>query len=239
MALMPFSNTGGVVINDLDLYSEKEEDASAAEVSSKKYEEYDWNWSEHLDEKNMTEQADTAAMKEHNDNVSEDENLPIAEAKKALPVVKESLIFKRIKLSGGIVVDQNGNQVDYLNESIIRHMNLDHNDKLRVRRIKEDGRKEYDIIGKVGEINPERIVAQYCIANLDPEGNRYLINTQIVGGEKQLFSLPEGEMYQFQFKMEDVKHLNLEDGSIVDLAFWKGRPDTARIIWKHSYGQKV
>lgn len=186
-----------------------------------KYEIYEWDWNNGI-ELIRNEQPNTLIPVEYI-------NAGPQEKDKS----SDKLIFKRTKLSGGIVYSSSGKQVDYLNELVSRSLNLQHNDELRLRRISETGIKEYEVVEKAGGINPDRIVYQYCIANINVVEQKVLISQHIVGGARRDCLLIEGTTYQFQFNLNDLSYLKIEDGSIVDIAYWRGKPHTAKIIWNH------
>ncbi|WP_150274295.1 hypothetical protein [Paenibacillus tepidiphilus] len=193
-----------------------------------KYELLEWNWNSSISETDTEKLILNEGINDANETVANVNQLDNG---------KESamryLIFKRSKLAGGVVQDADGNQVDYLNESISRILNLQHNDEIQVRRIKEDGRNEYEVLKRRGEVNPDRIVIQYCIAHFNSINKKYIVEFQIIGGEKRYLKLADGTRIQFSFDSSDVPHLRMEDGCIVDLAYWKSRPETAKIIWNH------
>lgn len=189
-----------------------------------KYEALEWNWTNQVD-------LDNGA----------NEPILINPASKDIDSLKDTtlsqnhsdtLTFKRLKLTGGLVYDSNGKQVDYLNEAITRALNLNHNDEIRISSIRRDGKNTYEIIRRAEGSNPDRIELQYCIAHIDSANNTVIINEHISGGERQSCHLEDGTKYQFHFSLLDSK-LRIDDGSIVDLAYWRGRPDTAKIIWNH------
>lgn len=180
-------------------------------------EELEWDWAKKIN----NNQEESLIVKPF-DEVGINSTLPELPGQRS-----EKLIFKRTKLVGGIVYSNDGKQVDYLNEIITRSLDLQHNDELRIKCIRPDGKREYVVANKIGDFNSDRISVKYCIAEIDVEKGMVVINQHIVGGQRQ------DTDYQFQFNITDVLNLRIEDGSIIDIAYWSGKPDTAKIIWNH------
>lgn len=190
-----------------------------------KYEALEWNWTNKVDLDNGANEPIMINPASNDIDSLKDTTLSHNHS--------DTLTFKRLKLTGGLVYDSNGKQVDYLNEAITRTLNLNHNDEIRISSIRRDGRNTYEIIRRAEGNNPDRIELQYCIASIDSANNTIIINEHISGGERQSCHLEDGTKYQFHISLLDNNKLRIDDGSIVDLAYWRGRPDTAKIIWNH------
>ncbi|WP_199624363.1 DUF2325 domain-containing protein [Paenibacillus alkalitolerans] len=120
----------------------------------------------------------------------------------------------------------------HVNERIVRKLGIQHGDKLAVEGTEHfsDGGKHY--IFKIAEKGagkepPNRIQLNYCIAEWDAEHHKFVIRRSAIGGMIKLGDEP----LSLHLNEQDCE--GMEDGELIDIAFYEERLDTVRVIWKH------
>lgn len=145
-------------------------------------------------------------------------------------------VFKRAKLSGGIVVTPGEERfLGGIPEGAIRKLELSHGDHVLVRGKTHSGRLQIDIIERRKEQNPDRIEIPYCLISSRTEAGkkRFYIESRLSGGRRIPIVLSDESTLSVCVREDDERFFSLEEGDLVDIAFWSVRPKTMKVIWKY------
>lgn len=144
-------------------------------------------------------------------------------------------VFKRQRLVGGSIHDiENNELISLIPEAIIKKLNLQHGDRVRIINRDENGKVTIDLYEKYPEEGNWREL-EYCIVSKRYIGEtiKYVVEEMIINGERQAIQTSNQQASVLEIKDEDLKYHKIEDGDIVNISFWKGRIDKFRVIWKH------
>ncbi|AGA60053.1 hypothetical protein Theco_4052 (plasmid) [Thermobacillus composti KWC4] len=154
-------------------------------------------------------------------------------------ITPEKGYFKRIKLSGGAIVDEGDTVLGVLPESVVRSLDLRHGDVVRILERDDRGRLKVQLLERAETDESNRVELKFCLVSMrNEEGRSFLaIDEMLVGGEKKRISLPGSKESYLEIKEEDIRFFKLEVGDVVDVAYWVNRPNTFRVIWKYRHVQ--
>lgn len=139
--------------------------------------------------------------------------------------------FER-KLKGGFVDEING----WVPEKIVRELELRHGDLVYAYEIplpeNQDSPPHYSF--EVAERRhqpepPNRVQLNLCRVKDDRLLDRFVVEETVNGA---LLKYNDSPM-MFSLDPEDVRAFNLEDGDIIDIAYYKGKEDKPKVLWKH------
>lgn len=136
------------------------------------------------------------------------------------------------ELNGGILIDENGAVIRKYPEQIIRDFNLQNNDEVAVQ---DETRYDIDhIIAHHDQLKNQLvknpiIEFKYGIVEFDPASNQYYVTHNYNGPLSAVNSKTE-TMY---IPNTLADHLDIKINSLVDLAWFRNRPDKVMIRWKH------
>lgn len=140
-------------------------------------------------------------------------------------------VFER-KLRGGYVPDING----FVPEAIVRRLDLHHHDYVYADEIpseSEDSRKwyTYELAKKVGAADPkERVQLNYC--PVEREGNFLVVRKCLEdGNDIRIHDVP----YTLLLNDEDIREFSIQEGDIIDVAYFDGKPERHKVLWKYEY----
>lgn len=165
--------------------------------------------------------------------------LPTGETKDALQLSEtkhdqpDIAIFKRQKLVGGSIHDKKTNEIiTFIPESVIKKLDLKHGDSVKITERHKGGKVTIEIHEKHPE-DSNWVEMEYCIVSKQNSGgqHKYVIKEMILNGEKQ--AIPDQTVQCLEIKEIDLAYYKLDEGDIVNIAYWKGRIDLFRVIWKH------
>lgn len=111
-----------------------------------------------------------------------------------------------------------------------------HGDAVQIISRDASGKIKVKLLERAGNNDSNRVEMKFClVATRYDKGRAFLaIDTRLVGGEKRAITIPGSSKEEYwEIKHEDIRFFHLEDGDVVDVAFWGNRPDTFRIVWKH------
>lgn len=140
-------------------------------------------------------------------------------------------IFER-KLKGGFVTEING----WVPEKIVRELELRHGDLVYAYEIplpeNQDSPPHYSFEVAERRNMPQpanRVQLNLCRVKDDRLLDRFVVEETVNGA---LLKHNDSPM-MFSLDPEDVRAFNLEDGDIVDIAYYKGKEDKPKVLWKH------
>ncbi|TCP29029.1 uncharacterized protein DUF2325 [Scopulibacillus darangshiensis] len=136
--------------------------------------------------------------------------------------------FER-KIRGGFIPEIDG----FVPEGIVRSLGLDHGDMVYATLIEANTRNlkrfKYEIAKKTdGSEQPDRIQYNYC--PIKKEAGRLVVDKSEETGEYIRF---DENLHTVVLDEDDVFDHKLEEGSLVDIAFPKGMPNLAKVLWTH------
>lgn len=135
--------------------------------------------------------------------------------------------FERV-IDGGRVRAVSG--FNHISERIVRMLGLEHGDIVKATKriaLRESSgyRYEFALVRKRPKNNEERTQLDRCLV-----GRGYVIKCYASGDPIKI----EGHEFVYSIKKEDIKRLFLLEGDIVDVAYPKGKPEKAKVIWRHN-----
>lgn len=139
--------------------------------------------------------------------------------------------FER-KLKGGFVDEING----WVPEKIVRELELRHGDLVYAYEIplpeNQDSPPHYSF--EVAERRhqpepPNRVQLNLCRVKDDRLLDRFVVEETVNGALLKHNDAP----MMFSLDPEDVRVFGLADGDIVDIAYYKGKEDKPKVLWKH------
>ncbi|MEK3955762.1 MULTISPECIES: hypothetical protein [unclassified Psychrobacillus] len=137
-------------------------------------------------------------------------------------------IFER-KLRGGYIPEING----FVPEGIVRKLGLEHGDSVSAKLLKEfdDNHKfyQYELVEKgVAEENPIRQQFNYCVVK--KVAGRLAVDKSEETGKP----IRSGEdFYTVLLDEQDIHEHHIQEGSLIDIAFYKTNPQKAKVLWVH------
>lgn len=141
--------------------------------------------------------------------------------------------FER-KLRGGFVPDLNDGYM--IPEKMVRDMEVEDGDLIRVTSEREYmGQKFYyfELAERGSGPNPNRVEHRYC--PVEKEAG-YFVVKESQGKNIKLDETP----FTFLLKDSDVQHFNIEEGDIIDIAYYKNNPaGTVKIIFKYETEEEL
>ncbi|WP_257351352.1 DUF2325 domain-containing protein [Pseudalkalibacillus decolorationis] len=139
-----------------------------------------------------------------------------------------TFVFER-KLKGGQLQDIDA----YVPEKVIRQLGLNQGDYVRAT-LKKTGevnskRKHYffELVKKGEGKDQDRKVIPYCVVEKD--GGLWVCNQTMSGENIKLGELP----FTIRIKESEIMEFHLEEGDIVDIAYFADNPSYCRVVWKH------
>lgn len=136
-------------------------------------------------------------------------------------------LFER-KLRGGYIPDLDGGY--FIPEKMVRDMEVENGDMVKI--IAEHPTVDqtyytFEIVEKSGEKHPNRVEHRFC--TVEREGGLFYV-TKSLGKPIRFNEIP----VTFLLKDQDVRLFNLQEGDIVDIAYYKNNPtDTLKVIYKY------
>lgn len=145
--------------------------------------------------------------------------------------VKEEIPKYRLErqLRGGFIKELNA----YVPEGAIRSIGAEDGDYVYAKH-KGSGHFYYELAEKGSPINTERKEVQFGI--VEQSGDLFMVSRSLMNGGQN--TKINGVLHTFLLSREDVLELKLEDGDVVDLAFYENKPSTVRVVWKHDTDEK-
>ncbi|MEK5357776.1 hypothetical protein [Paenibacillus sp. FSL L8-0709] len=144
-------------------------------------------------------------------------------------------IFKRTKLVGGSIHDKTSNEViSHIPESMIKRNDLKHGDLVKIVEQHGDGKLSVELLER-NPLESNWVEMEYCIVSQQGSGDsgKLVIEALILNGVKQVIHIPDLKEQSLEINESDLTFHNISAGDIVNISYWKGRPDKFRVIWKH------
>lgn len=145
---------------------------------------------------------------------------------------EKTYIFERTTRGGVVKGLENGY---FIPEVMVGHMELGHGDELRITRKEENDEKNrywFEIVSRGSGDNPRR--QEYIGCEIEKEAGEYVVGKSY-SGTIRLDEAP----YSFIISPQDVNTFKIEEGDIVDIAFYKDNPsDTMKVIKKHYWDEE-
>lgn len=142
---------------------------------------------------------------------------------------EQGYVFER-KLRGGVLPDINA----FVPEGIVRKLDIEHGDRLDARKMEDyadDGknRYHYTLLDKGDRSDaPDRIQLDYCV--IKKEAGSLMVDGSSLSGEKVRFN---GVSFSILLNEMDIRHFELREGDIVDIAYKESMPSEHKVLWKH------
>ena len=142
--------------------------------------------------------------------------------------------FER-KLTGGFLIKGTPSENVFVPESIIRELDIEDGDLVSAE-IKEGSRNYnrnyyYRIVEKNNEpIDTKRIEFKYGVVEFDITSSRFVVSEDI---NKESLRLEGGEIMTYIITDREASQFSLIHGDIVDIAWYEGSFEKAKVIWKH------
>lgn len=141
--------------------------------------------------------------------------------------------FER-KVRGGVVLGLEGGYV--IPEKMVRDMEVEHGDKLRIISYKQGYPKNmywFEIAEKNHKMNPKRMEYKYC--KVEKDFGEHMIKSYH-GGFIKVDEVP----FQFIIDSNDVETFGLKEGDIVDIAYYLDNPaSTMKVLYKYELHESV
>lgn len=139
------------------------------------------------------------------------------------------------KLRGAFVPDIEG----YIPEAVVRMKNIEHGDYVYAKPIASHkaGQKrfEYELAKKSSETAPSGRI-EYRACPVEKDGHMLVVNKSSVTGEMiRVNDAP----YSVLIRDSDIQQFDLQEGDVVDIAFYQNNPSTATIVWKYDVSDHV
>ena len=140
-----------------------------------------------------------------------------------------------IKLTGGFLIKGTPSENIFVPESIIRELDIQEGDLVSAE-IKEGSRNNnrnyyYRIVEKNDEpIDTKRIEFKYGVVEFDITSSRFVVSEDI---NKESLRLEGGEIMTYIITDREASQFSLVHGDIVDIAWYEGSFEKAKVIWKH------
>lgn len=160
-------------------------------------------------------------------DLSEEEAFPDLQQESS---TQQAYRFER-KLRGGFLPEIEA----FIPEGIIRKLGLEHGDLVRATKLENELHKYiYELFEKGDGKEPEgRIQLDYCI--VEKEAGSLVVKKY--GGE-QVIRLDEVP-YTMILPEKDIREFSINEGDLIDLAFFRTNPHLCKILWKHSLDQEI
>ena len=142
--------------------------------------------------------------------------------------------FER-KLTGGFLIKGTPSENIFVPESIIRELDIQEGDLVSAE-IKEGSRNNhrnyyYRIIEKNDKpIDTKRIEFKYGVVEFDVTSSRFVVSEDI---NKESLRLEGGEIMTYIITDREASQFSLVHGDIVDISWYEGSFEKAKVIWKH------
>ncbi|ADO59946.1 hypothetical protein [Paenibacillus polymyxa] len=137
-------------------------------------------------------------------------------------------LFER-KLEGGYVAKING----YVPEAIIRKQGLQHHDYVYAQEIESSGERKrflYSLAKRAEESAPtDRVQISLCM--LESRGKQLIVRESMDSTGEDFFK--KHPNLEFVIQERDITRLFLEEGDLVDIAFYEGNIENQKVIWVH------
>lgn len=147
-------------------------------------------------------------------------------------IIGKTFSFSR-KLVGGVITDLNGGYL--LPEKMVRDMGLEDGDVVKVVGEKNtDDKSQYlfQIEEKSNVSNHIRVEVPFC--KVEKEAGEYVVKESL-NGIIRFDEIP----FTFILQEKDITRLDITVGDIVDVAFYRNNPSTARVTWKHNIKKDI
>ncbi|KXH87516.1 DUF2325 domain-containing protein [Sporosarcina sp. HYO08] len=134
------------------------------------------------------------------------------------------------KLKGGILKGKNGDV--FIPEKLIRTHGFVHGDYIEA--IGDDPHNLYFIKRRESTTAHEcnRVELSYCLLSTTSDG--YLVaNQRIMDGKIQTIKLDGETPYQFLIKDNEIQSYQLQQGSVVAIAYFRNNPSSYRVVWQY------
>lgn len=156
------------------------------------------------------------------------------EEKEEEPALDLSYPFER-RLSGGFLRTENTESDIFVPEKYVRELDIKDGDMVFADEIGTDyqGRTNYhyEVIKRTSEkTENDRKEFVFAIVELDESSGRYVIYENI---HKEKLRTEDGDMTTYVLNEKEMNQFNIDEGSIVDLAWYSGSFDTARVVWHY------
>ncbi len=143
-----------------------------------------------------------------------------------LEPLERGCTFER-KLKGGFLTDLN----IYVPETVVRKLDLQSGDIVEATPKESMGREQhyhFTLINKCSEpIHDKREVFNFC--KVDKDGSMWVCNEFQDGKLIKWNEVP----FTVRLRDSDVSELDIQQGDIIDIAFYIDKPEVSRIVWKH------
>lgn len=139
------------------------------------------------------------------------------------------------KLSGGFLIKGTPSENIFVPESIVRELELKNGDLVAAEVVKGNGYRatnhHYTVIERTQEEIPSaRTEFKYAIVEYDTSSHRFVISEDI---NKQSLRMNDGSVMTYIVKDREAEVFSLVHGDIVDIAWYGGSFEKAKVIWKH------
>lgn len=162
-----------------------------------------------------------------NDDDDEVQEIIQDDSKGDLLPTKPNIFRVDRKLRGGYIPELN----QFIPEGIIRNLNLDNGDLVRVESVPYSMDRYNFYFEKKGEgiPAPGRVQINYCLVEKD--GDLLVVNQSFENGKQ---NIRIGELpFTFIVKDEDRRFFELQENDLIDIAYYDGKPETMKVIWQH------
>lgn len=139
------------------------------------------------------------------------------------------------KLTGGFLIKGTPSENIFVPESIVRELDIEDGDLVSAE-IKEGSRNNhrsyyYQIVEKNNEpIDTKRVEFKYGVVEFDVTSSRFVVSEDI---NKESLRLEGGEIMTYVVTDREASQFSLVHGDIVDIAWYEGSFEKAKVIWKH------
>jgi hypothetical protein len=159
----------------------------------------------------------------HDEKSSETNEEDHLENKIQEEVTTQKMYLVERKLRGAYCPEINA----FIPEGVLRRIGISHHDYVYAEKI-EDNKYLYSIAKKGPGVDPiDRVQLNFCV--VEKEAGVLVVKRTVEDGDIWIDEVP----FTFVLNEEEVREMEIEEGDIIDLAYYKGNPQNHKIIWKY------
>lgn len=172
-------------------------------------------------------------LEENMTTLLEESSISSIEESKEKEVLQDdkTYTFER-KIRGGLIAELEEGYV--IPERMVRDMGIGHLDKVKITSMKkaespyEKNQYWFDIVERVNAIVPNRCEYKFC--KVEKDFGEYLVKESFEGDIRI-----DGVPFPIILRNEDILTFSIQDGDIVDIAFYENNPsNTIKILYKYN-----
>ncbi|MEV3529119.1 hypothetical protein ABND85_20695 [Paenibacillus larvae] len=152
-------------------------------------------------------------------------------------VDKTKLYEFRRKLIGGFVMGAayDGSNI-FVKETDVKRMGLENGDKLAVKPFGQEYMYDYHIVEKSKNPTTDRVQVDFCF--VEEINGQFCVQKRYAGSEIVPINIGNDNIVLYLGE-QDVINKRIQDGDLINVAFYEGNTDHVRVLWKHSVKKNI